>query len=310
MPSLRSQLFVFILKNKHLLKFQLKRRNNVDWNTSIPKLREEVERSADFFGKLPKNFQLTPVQIDGLTAEWMVPAGIKKDKAILYFHGGGLVLGSIKAHRAIVAKFVKASQTGALVFDYGLAPENPYPQGLNDSVKAYQYLLDQGIKPSKIVFMGDSGGGNLCFATLLALKKKQIALPAAAIAISPWTDLKNTGESFESNSKKDTLCWKNAQIVFSKYYVGDNDPGIPLISPLYGDLKGLPPMLLYAGSDELMRDDSTRFTQKAKEAGVDATLKIGQGLFHCYPACAPLFPEATQALNDICAFIETHINSK
>jgi epsilon-lactone hydrolase len=310
MSSLRSKYFVLFLKHRHLLRFQLKRTSSVDWETSIPCLREEVERSAASLAKMPPGFRLEPVSINGINAEWMYPPGTDRDKVILYFHGGGLVLGSVKSHRGIVAKFVKGSRTGALVFDYGLAPEHPYPEGLNDSIAAYKYLLDQGIKPSKIVFAGDSGGGNLCLASLLGLKDKGIPLPAAAVVLSPWTDLKNSGESLISNAKLDTLCWKDAQDIFSRYYAGDNDPGLPLISPLYGDLKGLPPLLIYAGSDELLRDDSTRFAEKAGEAGVDVVLRIGKGLFHCYPACSPLFPEARQAMDEICAFIRTHTGNK
>ena len=304
MPSLRSRLFVFTLKHRHLLRLQLKRTSSINKDTSIQKLREEVEKSSGFFGKLPDDFKLTPVSIGNLRAEWMRPANAPLEKAILYFHGGGLVLGSIKAHRGIIAKFVKRSGISALVFDYGLAPENPFPAALNDSIAAYQYLLEQGLSPSNVAFMGDSGGGNLVFSTLLALKEKGIQQPAAAVALSPWTDLTNSGESWESNAQVDTLCWKEAQTIFSKYYAGENDPALPLISPLFGDLQGLPPLLIYVGGDELMRDDSTRFAGKAEKEGVDVTLRVGAGLFHCYPACAPLFPEATQALEEICCFIK------
>jgi epsilon-lactone hydrolase len=304
--SLRSRLFVFILKYRHLLRFQLKRTCFIDKNTSITKLREEVERSAGFFGKLPDGFELVPVSISGLSAEWMLPPKCKRDRVILYFHGGGLVIGSVKAHRSIVAKFVKGSSVPALVFDYALAPEHPFPEGLNDSIAAYQYLLSQDIKPSKIVFAGDSGGGNLVFSTMLALKDKGIPLPGAAIALSPWTDLTNSGESLITNSEVDSLCWKEAQKIFAGYYAGKNDPGLPLISPLYGDLKGFPPLLIFAGSNELLRDDSTRLASRAADADVDVTLRIGNGLFHCYPACSPLFPEAKQAMDEICEFIKRH----
>lgn len=307
MPSLRSRLFVFALKYRHLLRFQLERTNTIDWNTSMQQLRKEVEKGAGFFGKLPDDFELMPIKIGALSAEWMLPSHATKDKVILYFHGGGLVVGSIKAHRGIVAKFVKGSGIGALVFDYGLAPEHPFPEGLNDSIAAYSYLLAEGIKPSNIVFMGDSGGGGLCLAALLALKDKGLPLPSAAVVLSPWTDLANTGDSWKTNAEVDTLCWKEAQIIFSKYYVADNDPELPWISPLYGDLHGLPPILIYVGGDELLRDDSTRFARKAKNAGVDVTLHIGEGMFHCYPACAPLFPEATQAMDEISAFIRARI---
>jgi len=304
MPSFRSRLFVFMLKHRHILKFQFKRRTKIFNNTSLKDLREEVEKGAEFFGKLPKELSLEPFKIDSLEAEWMIPNGVKKDKAILYFHGGGLVVGSIRAHRGIVAKFVKDSNVPALVINYGLAPEDPYPKALNDGVAAYKYLLDQGIDPKKIVFMGDSGGGNLVFSTVHALKKEGIQLPGGLIALSPWTDLTNSGDSWKDNAELDTLCWKEAQVFFSEYYATNNDPKDPMISPLFGDFEGFPPILLYAGGHELMLSDSVRLADKAKKAGVNVTLNIGQGLFHCYPACSPIFPEATNAKDEICDFIK------
>lgn len=306
-PSFRSRMFVFMLKNRHLFQGKLKRTNKIDENTSILKLREDVEKGAGFLGKLPTDFRLEEFKIGSLNAEWMRPKNSLKDKVILYFHGGGLVVGSIKAHRGIVAKFVKGTGINALVFDYSLAPEHPFPAGLNDSIATYNYLLDNDFKSSNIVFIGDSGGGNLVFATLLALKEKKLPLPVAALALSPWTDLTNSGESWQTNAKVDTICWKEAQTVFSNYYVGENDPTSPLISPLFGDLSGLPPIHIYVGGHETMLSDSTRFAEKAKAAGVDVTLIIGEGLFHCYPACAPLFPEAKQAMKEICEFVKLNL---
>jgi epsilon-lactone hydrolase len=306
MPSLRSRLFILSLRYRHLLRFQLKRRATIDWNTSMPELRKEIEKSARFFGKLPAQFTLSPVEMGDLLAEWILPPSATKDKVILYFHGGGYAVGSCLAHRAIVSKFVKGSGIGALVFDYRLAPEHPFPAALEDSLAAYRWLLAEGFSPSGIVFVGDSAGGGLCLAALLALRDQDIPVPAGAVALSPWTDVKNTGESWTTNADVDTLCWKESQLVFAKYYAGDNDPGLPLISPLYGDLHGLPPLLIYVGGDELLRDDSTRFAQKAKAAGVDVTLRVSEKMFHCYPACAPLFPEARQAMDEICEFIRTH----
>lgn len=308
MASLQSSLFIFALKYRHLLKFKLKRRNNIDWNTSIPELRRETGKSVGFLGKLPEGFSVSQVSISGLNAEWIIPPGALKDKAILYFHGGGYVIGSSLSHRPVVAKFAKGSGIGALVFDYGLAPEHPFPAALNDSVAAYLWMLEQDIAPSGIVFAGDSAGGGLCLATLLALRDQGIEMPAGAVALSPWTDLQNTGESLKSNVKVDALTWAESWTIFSKYYAGNNSPCMPWISPLYGDLNGLPPLLIFAGGDELLRDDSIRFAEKAKEAGVDVTLHVGEGMFHCYPACSPLFPEARQAMEEICEFIRTRVN--
>jgi monoterpene epsilon-lactone hydrolase len=310
MPSLQSRLFLFVLKHRHLFRFQLKRRATIDWNTSIPRLRKEAKKSSKLFGKLPKGIEVSPVTLDGIYAEWILPSRAKKDKVILYFHGGGYVMGSVKAHRTHVAKFVKGSDVGALLFGYRLAPEHPFPAAIEDSVTAYRWLLAQGVSPSHIVFIGDSAGGGLCLATLIALKDQDIPLPSAAVALSPWTDLKCTGESYRIKAKVDPLTWTESWTVFSKYYVGDNDPANPWISPYYGDLHGLPPILIYVGENEVLLDDSTRFAEKAKDAGVDITLKVGEGMFHCFPVCAPLFPEAKQAMDEICAFIKTHIGNQ
>ncbi len=228
---------------------------------------------------------------------------------ILYFHGGGYVSGTIKAHQAVVAKFVKGSGIGALLFEYRLAPEHPFPAALEDAITTYRWLLDQGVRPSHIVFVGDSAGGGLVLATLLALRDQDIPRPAAAVAYSPVTDQKCTGESYRTNVKK-CLAPVGMGLACGKHYAGDNDLSLPYISPLYGDLQGLPPLLIYVGGDETLRDDSVRFAEKAHAAGVEVRLNIGEGLFHCYPAVAPLFPEAQQAMDDICAFISNHIGNQ
>lgn len=306
MPSLRGRLVRFMLKHRHLLRFQKKK--TIDWNTSIPDLRQEVEKSAAMFGKLPVGIEASPISINGFPAEWILPSPKAKDRVILYFHGGGYVTGSCPAHRAIVTKFVKGTETSALLFGYRLAPEHPFPGALEDAVAAYRWLLAQGVSSAHIAFVGDSAGGGLCLATLVALRDQGLPLPAAAVALSPWTDLKCSGESYTTKVKVDPATWPGSWTVFSQYYAGDHDPGNPWISPLYGDLRGLPPLLIYVGDYEVLLDDSTRFAAKAKDAGVDVTLRVGEGLFHCYPVCAPLFPEATQAMDEICAFVKTHIN--
>jgi acetyl esterase/lipase len=306
MSSLQSRLFIFALKHAHLLQFRSKRTTTIDWNTSIPDLRQETERASGMLGKLPAQIEVTPVAIGNLSAEWILPVQATKDKVILYFHGGGYVTGSCQGHRSVVAKFVVGSGVGALLFDYRLAPEHPFPAALEDALAAYRWLLAEGISPGQIVFVGDSAGGGLCLATLIALRDQGIPLPAGAVALSPWTDLKCTGESLRTKAEVDSLSWKGSWTVFSKYYAGENDPGLPWISPLYGDLHGLPPLLIYAGGDEVLLDDSTRFAEKAKAAGVEVTLTVGEGLFHCYPACAPLFPEAKQAMAEICTFIKMY----
>jgi len=307
MPSLKSRFLLFLLRNRHLFRFRL-RKEKIDWTKteSIIKFRQECEKGSAMFGKIPAGIDIVPVKIDGMNAEWIYPSGGKKEKIIFFVHGGGYVCGSCSDHRGVVAKFVKNTGVAALLFEYRLAPEHPYPAAVDDSVSAYRWLLSQGISPLNIVIAGDSAGGGLGLATLLALREKSIALPAAAVALSPWTDLKCKGESYRTNAG---LCLspEGTWTAFSKHYVRDNDPSLPLISPLYGEFQGLPPLLIYAGGEEILRDDSISFAEKAKDAGVDVTLRVVDGMFHCFPVCAPMFQEATLAMNEICAFIKMHL---
>ncbi len=307
MPSLKSRLVIFMLTHRHLLRFQLKRRKTIGWDMPISDFRRDVEKGARLFGKLPDDIEVSPVNIGDLYAEWIVPAQAPKDKVILYFHGGGYVSGTCFSHRTHVAKFVKGTGIRALLFQYRLAPEHPFPAALEDAVASYEWLLAQGIASSRIVFMGDSAGGGLVFATLIALRDKGLPLPAGSVTLSPWTDLKCTGESLVTNAGVDPLTPREAWTVFSHYYTGNADPCDPWLSPLYGNLQGLPPMLIYAGGHEVLLDDSTRLAEKAKLAGVDVRLHVGEGMFHCYPAFGSFFPEAQQAMDEICAYVKTRL---
>lgn len=310
MSSFRSRLLLFAMRNRHLLRFKLKR-ETWDWDTSILDFRQRCEQGGSRM-KLPDGVRPQPVSIPGVTgiqnrqAEWLVPAGASDEKVILYMVGGGYVSGSCNDHRALVAKLAIGSAARLLLFDHRLAPEDPFPAALEDAVNAYRWLLDQGIRPAHIVIAGESAGGGLCLATLLALRDQHLPLPAAAVAISPWTDLALTGASYASKLK-DSIDPPGMSTVCSKYYAGGQDTHLPWMSPLYGDLHGLPPLFICVGTYETMLDDSTRIAEKARAAGVDVTLVVGEGMIHCYPLLAPLFPEATQALGDICAFIRCRL---
>lgn len=306
MPSLQSHVFRFVLEHRHLLRFQLKRRAFFDENTSIAKFREDCEKGAAMFGKVPEGIETSPIQIEGVPAEWILPTNAAKDRVILYTHGGGYVSGSITDHRNHVARFVHSTGVGALLFEYRLAPEHTYPAAIEDSLKVYRWLLAQGVDPAKIMIVGDSAGGGLCLAMLVALRDQGIPLPAGAVAISPWTDLACTGESYHTKNKV-SLAPLESWTVFSKYYVGDHDPRLPWISPLYADLHGLPPIFIASGEDDELIDDSTRFAEKARMAGVDIRLKVGERMVHCYPLLPAFIPEAREAMEEICAFIRKHI---
>ena len=298
-------MFNLMLRNRHLLQGKL-RKEVFDFNTSIAGFRELCEKGATRFGKIPEGIKVKAQRIEGINAEWLIPQGSDPTKVILYVHGGGYVSGSCNDHRGIVSKFAKSTGVTNLLYEYRLAPEHPFPAGLDDSVKVYQWLLVSGFKPENILIAGESAGGGLCLAILLALKERNIALPVAAVSISPWTDLTCSSDSYRTKNKV-SLAPLNSWTVFSKYYIGENKATNPLISPLFGDLKGLPPILLNSGADDELYQDGEEFFLKARTAGVDITFRAGIGMVHCYPLLAPMFPEATEAMNEIVDFIKTHL---
>jgi epsilon-lactone hydrolase len=306
MQSLKSKLILTMLLHSHLFKLQLKRRPFDPSPEGIQRFRERTENAGKMFGRLPEEVEIEPLFIGDRYAEWVKLPETAKNKAILYFHGGMYLFGSPQAHRPHVIKFVKGCGMDALVFDYRLAPENPFPAALDDALQAYDYLLSQGYDPKNIVFAGDSAGGGLCLATLLALRDKGLPLPAATAALSPWTDLMLTGKSYQTNKKicfSPEGCAENA----SRMYIGSNSSKNPYISPLYGNLEGLPPLHISAGGNEILLDDSVHFAEKAREAGVDVTLRIDRGMCHCYPVFGDMFSESKAALAEICRFLKSHV---
>lgn len=309
MQSLKSRLILGLIKNRHWFSFQLKQKPFDASHEGILKLRKKTEKAGRMFGKIPENIHIEHFTIGSMYAEWLKIPEADDKKALLYFHGGMYVIGSPQSHRQHVVKFVTGSKINALVFDYRLAPEHPFPEGLEDALAAYEYLLDEGFEPADIAFAGDSAGGGLCLTTMLALKDKGIPLPAAVAVLSPWTDLAITGESYRKNENT-CVSPKGSAQGCSVLYAGENDPTDPWISPLYGDLTGLPPLHITAGSEEILLDDAIRFAEKAKQAGVEVTLIVGEGMCHCYPAFSGVFKEATETMKEITRFLYRNVNNK
>jgi acetyl esterase/lipase len=245
----------------------------------------------------------TPVNAGGVPAEWIVAPGAADDRVLLYLHGGGYVMGSINTHREMVARLSKSSGARALVLDYRLAPENPCPAAVDDATAAYRWLLSQGIKSSRIVIAGDSAGGGLTLATLVALRDAKVPLPAAGVCISPWTDMEGSGASMTTRAKVDPLVQKDMLVNMAKLYLGGNDPKSPLAAPLYADMRGLPPLLIHVGDAEVLLDDSTRVAERAKAVGVKVNLEIWPEMPHVWHLFAPMLPEGQQAIEKIGQFV-------
>ncbi len=300
--SIRSRIFHIVLRYRHLLKGKLKA-EVINQNTSILELRKNTEEAAMRMMKAIDGITYRQAAYENLYAEWVEAENAPKDKVVLYFHGGGFVMGSTKSHRNIVGNFVKRLGINALVFDYRLAPEHPAPAAVFDGAAMYAWLLEQGYKAHNIAFAGDSAGGGIQLATLLKCKEDGLPMPAACAAFSPCTDMTMSGESHRTRIKADPCTPRGANETYMGYYVGKGDPRHPYASPLFGDLQGLPPVMIQVGDDETLRDDSVYFAEKAKQAGVEVKIKVWQGMFHCFPLLAPMFPEATEALDETCRFI-------
>jgi acetyl esterase/lipase len=190
-----------------------------------------------------------------------------------------------------------------LVPDYRLAPEHLFPAGLEDALASYRWLRQQGIPAEEIVAAGDSAGGGLLLSMLLTLRDAGEALPAAVALMSPWTDLAGTGASVISNTLTDVWFYGESLPIAARLYLGGTPPTHPIASPLYADLHGLPPLIIHASDNEIVRDDSVRFAEKAKSAGVPVQLKVWPGLPHIWQAFIPFLPEARQSLDELAAFL-------
>jgi epsilon-lactone hydrolase len=305
MTSFKARMFGFIMRNGYLLQGRL-RKEKFDFNTSIPAFRERCEKGAAKYARIPEGISINDQTIEGIKCEWLTPRGSDPEKLILYVHGGGYVSGSCSDHRGFVSKVANFTGVTNLIYEYRLAPEHPFPAALDDSVWIYKWLIANSYKPENIVIAGESAGGGLTLAILLALKERKIESPAAAVAISPWTDLTCASASYLTKNKLSPAPL-NSWTVFSKYYVGENQATNPLISPLYGDLKGLPPIFINSAVNDELYEDGEKFSEKARVAGVDITFRAGDGMLHCYPLLAPMFPEASEAMNEIVGFIKKHL---
>ena len=241
-------------------------------------------------------------------AEWIVAPGAQDGRVLLYLHGGGYVFGSMRTHRVMLAHISRAAQARVLGLEYRLAPECPFPAAVDDAVAAYRWLVNNGTGPQEIVIGGDSAGGGLMVASLVALRYLGEPLPAAGVGISAWTDMEATGQSFTTNADLDPLVNRDRLINLGETYLGGKDPRAPLASPIHADLTGLPPLLLQVGSTENLLDDSTVLAERAREAGVEVDVDIWPDMPHVWHHFAPILPEARHAIKRIAEFMRKHLN--
>jgi len=272
---------------------------------SIAELRAESDARAS--EPLPEGATHAAVDADGISAEWIEAPGAARERVFLFIHGGGYYRGSVASTRATAARISAATGASVLSTSYRLAPENPFPAAIDDVHCAYRWLLTQGADPARLVVGGISAGGGLTLSLLLKLKDSGDPLPAGAVPMSAWTDMTQTAETMHSKAAEDPSISKIYLDRMSAYYLDGADPKTPLASPLFGDLSGLPPLLIQVGTAETLLDDSRRFAERAEAAGVEVTYEPWQDMIHGWHGSAATLPEAREAIDSIGAFFKARV---
>lgn len=287
-------------KEYQLLLEQLKKRS-ASTHLSLPEIRTNFEKFLATFQPDP-DIKFDPFSIGSIPACWTFAPNATKEKVILFLHGGGFNAGSIQSHHALMGKTSRTSGYAVLGIGYRLAPEFPFPAALNDALQSYQWLLDHSYLPLNIFFAGSSAGAGLALSLCLKLKEINQSQPAAVICISPMVDFTFSSASIESNKDKD---WIRVDRLSSaaRDYCSNEDPKNPLISPLFGDLQGLPPLLIQVGESEILRDEATAFAKQAEASGVPVTLEVWPEMVHCWQLFASKVPEGQKAIEQIGTFI-------
>ena len=276
---------------------------------SITEHRINGVKNSKFMGGIPKTMLAEKINIDEIHSEWLVPAGASHEKVILYLHGGGYVTGCIEDHRMLCGLLATATGVKVLIPEYRLAPENPFPAALDDALKIYQWLLAQGTSSANIIIAGDSAGGGLSVATVLALKDKNVSLPAAVLCLSPWVDLTLKNQSHITKAKVEALLRTDVLREWALCYTDESNLTNPLVSPIFADFHGFPPLLIQVGSEEILFGDSILLAEKAKADGADVTLKIWDGMWHVWQALGDLLPENKKTFEEIGQFVQNQFGS-
>ena len=257
----------------------------------------------------PDGVVVEPGSLGGRDAEWLSPGGPDGDAVVLYLHGGGYCIGSLDTHRSLAGRIALAAGCPVVTLDYRLAPEHPFPAAITDATAAYADLLALGIRPECIAIAGDSAGGGLTMAALLAIRAAGTPLPGAAVCLSPWVDLTQTLPSYERNADVDPMVSRAGLDLMAEAYLGGTDPRSELASPLFADnLGGLPPVLIEVGDREVLLDDATRLADGLRAAGGSVTLTVWPELIHVFQAFpGPLVPEADRSIAAVGSFISARL---
>jgi len=287
-----------------LLRWQFKRRPAEDDDEFVRIARELMTDPRRIPRHTPPDILLKEVEQNGVRGEWVLPANTKTETVVVYFHGGGYIGGSVATYRRTTFALARALHARVFAVEYRLAPEHRFPCAVEDGLAAYRHVLEQEGSASRIAFIGDSAGGGLLLATMIAAREEKIELPAAGVCYSPFTDLATTGGSLDKNNRRCVMFYGDTLRRVAPVYLGSEDAQNPLASPLYADLKGLPPLQIFVSSSETLLDDSLRLAEKAERDGVKVELQVRKKLPHVWPIFIELLPEAREALKLTARFIK------
>ena len=270
--------------------------------TEVAQRRRDIDARGLAF-KLPSDVSVEKVSAGGVPSEWTSTPGANRGSVVLYLHGGGYVIGSLDSHRHVVAEVGRACAARTLAIDYRMAPEHPFPAAVHDALAAYRFLLHNDIKPGRICIAGDSAGGGLVVAAMLAIRDARLPQPACGWCISPWVDMESTGASMQDNASRDPSVQKAGILDMAGLYLAGADPRSPLASPIYGDLRGLPPLLIQVGSVETLLDDSLMLARVAGLADVHVELQIWPEMIHVWHQWHPQLAAGRRAIASGGAFV-------
>ena len=271
--------------------------------------RRDIDARGLQYGLGP-DVKVEPVTANGVRAEWTSTPQDNSDAALLYLHGGGYVIGSLDSHRHLVAEAGRAAGCWALALDYRLAPENPFPAAVEDAVAGYRYLLARGLKSGRIAIAGDSAGGGLVVAAMLAIRDAGLPQPGCGWCISPWVDMEVTGETMVSKATVDPTVQKAGILDMARLYLNAADPRSPLAAPIYADLTGLAPLLIQVGAAETLLDDAIRLARVAGAADVRVDLQIWPEMIHVWHLFHPELEAGQRGIEEGGAFVRSHTAEK
>lgn len=291
---------------RHLFEELVATLGPADHEPTLDELRAACDRWFAVTVPVPPDLRTERVDAGGVACLWASMPGTSTDRVILYLHGGAFVLGSPTAYRGFAAALSRAADAQVLIVEHRLAPENPHPAAVHDAVTAYRWLVNGQGDPASTIVAGDSSGGGLTLALLTALRDAGDALPAGAVCVSPWVDMTLSGPSVDGRAELDPFLSRAGLENMVGAYLQGQDPATPSASPLFAELAGLPPVLVLAGTCEVLLDDATRMADRARQAGIDVTVRIGEGMFHMWPIMYAHLPEARTALDEIGRFVKSH----